>query len=373
MTSLLGIPETIDDWWAIARAIRARRGRSVESLIRQGQWEERVSAQLGRWPLRSPHGTEPSTYVPADVLVLRTLAAGLDLGLGLPDPSQAPPYRGGLAALVFDGVPHWLTARTAQGITHSEPPPAEMLADLRLPYDEQVVWFGSPTPVGTAGDLVSDFVRCSVRDARGPLGQVRMDDVPWELAVGSVALVGADPGDAPARDVQVSVEGVVLLAGAEGHPVDLMAWVLACVPPPSALRSRPIRCIVPARRSQAELAPAVANLMAVVAWGSWQAPTAERLSPRARRGEMRRWMRHNDLSALGPVRVLDAPRHVVRPAPEAPIGTHASPVTHLRRGHWRRQWRPSTGGHVPTWITPVLVNPTGADDGQVVVWRLPGR
>jgi hypothetical protein len=32
----------------------------------------------------------------------------------------------------------------------------------------------------------------------------------------------------------------------------------------------------------------------------------------------------------------------------------------LVRGHWRRQWHPSTGQHVPKWILPYVKGPDGA-------------
>lgn len=371
----LGLADTVEGWWDLARRVRARRGRSVESLLAQGAWEERVSRQYGRWPWGSPHGAEPARRVPADVLVLRTLAAGSDLGLGLPDPADAPGYRGGLAAAALDGVPHWLPSRTAEGIAHSEPPPAEMLADLRLPWGESAVWFGAPAQLGRADGLLPEAVRAAVRDARSPDGRVRLDDVPWELAVGAAALVSADPEDAPAGLVDVAVDGAVLLADDEGRPSDLMVWALAATPPASAVRSRPIRLLAPALRSRSDLADAVDNLLAVVAWGDWCTPEARGVpEPGVDRRELRKWLRGNDPSVLGPVRVLDVPdRSHGRRSSDLLATSHASPVTHLRRGHWRNQYRRSTDDHQPVWIAPVVVNPGGVDDAQVVVWRLPGR
>lgn len=52
---------------------------------------------------------------------------------------------------------------------------------------------------------------------------------------------------------------------------------------------------------------------------------------------------------------------------------HASPITHRRRGHWRRQ----RVGPREDWyyerrlIAPIIVNPGGPSDDRLTIYRLP--
>jgi hypothetical protein len=168
----------------------------------------------------------------------------------------------------------------------------------------------------------------------------------------------------------------MLAAGPGGVGVeDLAAWFTVT---PGAVKLGPRRVDI-GFLSSANLRGLALNLAAATAWGHWHPPEAPLELPddpassefrhAVRRGRFRR--REPGGAAAG-VRVLDVGR-MHTPAPQAGSGTHSSPVTHLRRGHWRRQrigprdgWR-----YEPRWIPPVVVNPGGEEGSQVTVYRLP--
>jgi hypothetical protein len=128
----------------------------------------------------------------------------------------------------------------------------------------------------------------------------------------------------------------------------------------------PSRTVLFGRYSDADWAAVVEVLAAVVAWGDWTAP--ERPAPiawdadRTSRRQLRKGRTRivEEAGGLSNVVVLDARRHAP-PGDAAGEGTHASPITDLRRGHFRRvpvgpreQQRREV-----RWIPPTVVNPRG--------------
>jgi hypothetical protein len=142
----------------------------------------------------------------------------------------------------------------------------------------------------------------------------------------------------------------------------------------------PSRTVLFGRYSDADWAAVVEVLAAVVAWGDWTAP--ERPAPiawdadRTSRRQLRKGRTRivEEAGGLSNVVVLDARRHAP-PGDAAGEGTHASPITDLRRGHFRRvpvgpreQQRREV-----RWIPPTVVNPLGPGRDTIRIYRLPPK
>jgi hypothetical protein len=101
------------------------------------------------------------------------------------------------------------------------------------------------------------------------------------------------------------------------------------------------------------------------------------LSNQPTRDELRqlrfgRTRRQEEAGALARVLVLDSRRRA--PAPPAGAGGHhASPATHLRRGHWQRYRHGAVDDwhYERHWVPPVVVNPDGRAEPRSRVYRLP--
>ena len=355
----LGLPETVDAWWGAARWLRRRAaGRSLRGLIRQAGWDERVTRAVGRWPILDDHGVEPTPRRPVDILALRADAARLDLAgmAGMAPPSHA----GALAAPMLDARPHWLAAGMARAVAESDPPPAD--EPLRLPWPEVSLWWEQPAEVGMLADLAPPGIVGALTEAGNPA-------TPWELASPCGLFALDDPRD----DSWVTLDGVVVLGDHDGQLEPFAVWVLSVsVPADSGAaesRTRPLRTVAPCALDLCELRHVVEGMAAVVAYGHWRdVPARDRPAPGADRRELRQWLRRHDPNAVSPVRVLDAGK---RPSSgRSGGGTHASPVAHARKGHYRRQYHPSTDDHEVIWIPPTVVNPHGLDGERITVWRL---
>jgi len=329
--------------------------RDPHALLEQAKWELRVSHQSGRWtyPPR-PHDPEPEMpLLPADVLALRSLTALNDLDFEDPQQSRI----GALAGLMLDSTPLWLSGQVAEQVANT-PTPDELGAELRLPFPAVSVWFAAPAklPV-TDPDLV-----LPLREPDGDrwLWYGNRQTAPWTLLIGD--------NERPEPDVWL--DGVVLIATDEGEILDTVGWIVSDRNT-SEIRSRPTRGVILGSLELAELRDVAYAMAAIAAWGDWLTIQAEPISSGADRKFLRRWVRKNDPAALGPVRVLDVKRS--QPERGKPgRGTHASPVTHLRRGHYRRVVvGPRREGREWRWIPPVVVNPDGQSRDQVQIWRLP--
>jgi len=354
-----------------------------------------------RW---RPGLPDPATFVPGDVVVLRSLATqGLvttavntynALGAGVRAAGEWNPaadsqatrrLRAGLylyastAAWTLDAVPYFLPVTTAVGILASHPPDPDLLTTLRLPFPVVTVYFGA--------DLAFDerFLRWS-----STLGRPERRE-PVELA----ARVTGQPIPTPAtsdlttaiRDLGGYLTGVTLFAGEHGGIAEDVAFVVAANPDPDqtgAAALDRVRGVIPGRLSRSTLQPLVANLAAAVSWGSWTQPTAN-TTPLAPPGT-RAWRkaitspqhRHDERrGAFAAVRVLDTARTARAAATTHPAGDDAmarrSPATHLRRGHWRRvRVGPRHDWHYEgRWIAPAVVSPGGQPAAGVAVYRLP--
>lgn len=325
--TLLGAPETMGDWWAVVRELRLRRRERLDRLAERGQ---RLAEAAGR---TGPPADDGTTYTADDVPALQARAAARDLGAGLNAPLARPVARGGLAYAVLEAVPHWLPPEATPDIPHVRAPTDEMLADLRLPYPAQSLWFGAPADVGPADELLTPDVRADLRVALATLSseadtsdadEPGDDDedkdwtgehealvadadlpeedslgVPWELAAGVAPLLS---------DQKAAVVGLVLFADDQGRRHDICCWVVR-VP----VAGDVAYVTLPARRSLMRN-PALTDVAsALVAWGGWEvhetgAPPAPRTSasgtwmtPTSDNGKPS----DDDSDDTGPIRVLN--------------------------------------------------------------------
>ncbi len=192
---------------------------------------------------------------------------------------------------------------------------------------------------------VHDVTRCGQQAPRPPWGPVAFQD--WLCA-----------------------------AGADGRMEDGVGWLVRT--PSDEPERADERTLILGRRSEAAWHSVLDLLAAIVSWGSWTEPPpidaipvdAPRTTLRAlRKGKMRRL---EEAGGLAGVLVLDA-RHRPPSANTSGTGTHASPIPHVRRGHFKRVpiGPRDEGGREVRWIAPTLVNPEG-EGRQVRVYRLPG-
>jgi hypothetical protein len=179
------------------------------------------------------------------------------------------------------------------------------------------------------------------------------------------------------------LEGVVLAEKPGGGLADEVLWMVSVNPdatrPGTALDR--YRAMVWGQLSSARLSHVARNLAAAVSWAEWHEPDRRLVLPddpvsrdwrkAVRRGEFRR---HEPRGAAAGVRVLDVSRTPVGErvvGGDGQAGTHASPITHLRRAHWRHQ-RVGAGlaERRLVRVPATVVNPGGGPLAPVV-YRVP--
>ncbi|MGH9189805.1 MAG: hypothetical protein ACRD0Q_07210, partial [Acidimicrobiales bacterium] len=354
----------------------------IDELLHRAARDAAIAAASGRWRTGRP---DPDRYLPGDVVALRSFSVAADL-------TQVKAYqayleasmrRGQVADLesqiaavnrtvltvadigtLFDAVPHFIEADAAVGILSSRPPEAQSLADLRLPYPRIAVYFGRCLELGPElHDWPRDWdIQTDLRGA--PTGT--------RTAVGDLRALGG------------GIEGVVLSEMPGGGLCDEVLWLVSANPDPTRdgpSRFDRYRATVWGRLSSARLAHVAHNLAATVSWAEWREPSRTLSLPgdagstawrkAVRRGEFRR---HEPRGATAGVRVLDVVRTPVadRVVSRSPgTRTAHSPITHLRRAHWRQQ-RVGSGltERRLVRVPATVVNPGGGPLGSVV-YRVP--
>ena len=329
-----------------------------------------TQAAPGAKPLHAP-----AEYVPGDIVAIRSRVARVALRRLFDAITGARASEGresgedlwavAMARFAYRAVPYFLPAATAHGIMASVPPDAILSSELRLPYPAVAVFFSS--------DL----------------------EIPAELIGGEEALDHRRPPETPSSDDRINLPPVVrpaLMTIRHHEPVALTGVVLAANPDASVSDFVLFIVRTPASKiyghsfvegllSNARLTPLVSNLAAAVAWGAWTQPPDPLDLPEANTREFRKavkrgsFRRREPRGAAAGVHVLEAPGPTaVGRREHHPEGhTHSSPVSHLRRGHWRRQriGARSDWHYEGRWVRPTLVNPEGAQGRDVRVYRLP--
>jgi hypothetical protein len=360
----------------------------VESLLR----DARLQAEGGRW---TPGRPDPDQFVPGDVAAIRAVVSDSILvraGAITVDHAQALHLRakpsGGLDLVgdreavvveldadrllerpvaasrlvdLYRAVPYFIPTTAAAAVLASRPPSQTLQQELRVPFERTLVLFGT--------DLELDR---------------RVYPWPEQFPYQELDRFGV-VGELIARGGHLT--GLVLLADDHGHLRDDVIWVVAANPRPHdpwpASLDR-IRGLVRGFRSAATLAPLVTNVAAAVAWAAWRdpPPTPDLPADPSPR-QLRKALKRNSVrvrerqGALVGVRTLDLARNSAR-TPRAerdgPSTRRASPVPHMRSGHFRNvRVGPRNDFHYePRWIPPTWVRGDLDDAEQrLVVRRVP--
>jgi hypothetical protein len=360
----------------------------IDSLLR----DARLQASGGRW---TPGRPDPDQFVPGDIAAIRAVASDsvvvaagairlertralhlrskrsgeLDLvgdreALLVeldPDRLLDRPFAASRLVDLYRAVPYFIPTTAAAAVLASRPPSHTLQQELRVPFERTLVLFGA--------DL-----------------ELAPDAYPWpaQFPYQELDRFGV-VGELIARGGHLT--GLVLLADDHGYLRDDVIWVVAANPRPHdpwpASLDR-IRGLVRGFRSAATLAPLVTNVAAAVAWAVWRDPPSMAdlpadPSPR----QLRKALKHNSVrvrerqGALVGVRMLDLARNTARASRadrEGPGLRRASPVPHMRSGHFRNvRVGPRNDFHYePRWIPPTWVRGDldGADQ-RLVIRRVP--
>lgn len=338
-----------------ATSATARISRTID--LRARDWH--IARLAGRL---KPNRPMPTKLVPGDVSAIRLLStfamvpnARTRIGDAKMIDAKAwanTPEAFGYAQTavnLYEAVPYWMDLDTAIGIGSSRPPDPEILNELRLPFDAVAVFFNRPMHVevdeGDLPRLAGDWSQHTKHGIVPLLGVV----------------VHARPGGVGLHDYCLFI-GALLNDGGPPTPSSGVA-------------------LLPGDLSRATLQPLVANLAAAVGYGRWREPgempeaiieagdSPEGLAKAFKKGAVR--SRAEPRGALTRVWVLDS-NAMTQPSRPPQGGTHASPVAHMRRGHWRRtrvgprdEWWYET-----RWIPPTVVNAGSKDEvRRVAVYR----
>ena len=201
-----------------------------------------------------------------------------------------------------------------------------------------------------------------------------MEGFPADIDRGTIALDHTEESTIWLDDVSteadgVNVRAVILTANDDGTLANEFVWMLElpAVPP---LRTTPTRVMVPATIDRTGWKDVIHTLAAVIEWGDWSTEpvAAAKVTNKAKRARLAK----QGVVPPPPIQILTTARP--QTVSSTGDGTHASPITHLRRGHWRRTPVGPRGDsrHELRWIAPVVVNPDRQKgDTRERIWRLP--
>lgn len=236
-----------------------------------------------------------------------------------------------------------------------------------LPEKRCVVWLAQPALI-PAGIVPANIAAHAVhvREANGESSD-RLE------RPAAVSFAGLEHVSHSAHECVV--EGVMLTTNDAGRLADGVGWMIRT--PPVSQGGPDARYLVLGRRSDAGWSRVVDLLASIICWGDWTAPEqmtldvgADRSARRQiRKGKLRRL---EEAGGLAGVLILDATRRAPGRSRQS-AGTHASPITHVRRGHFKRIVvgpREEQRREI-RWIAPTVVNPEGVGTNKIRVYRLP--
>jgi hypothetical protein len=253
-------------------------------------------------------------------------------------------------------------------VLSSDAPPGDVAAEIRLPVPHCLVWFAQPATI--PGEVIPD----AISDHYAHLLAFNAESRPGLRNVEQPALAAFKALDTiRLHPHECLLEGVLLFATTNGTLRDVAVWLVRC-PTPNGPSNR---FAVLGRTSTAGWGHVVTLLGAMVCFGSWSAATPLTAPPvgagRSAIRELRKGAtkRLEEGGGLLGVRVLDA--HHRTAATTTGDGTHASPITHVRRGHFRRVpvGPRSEEGREVRWFPPTIVNPGAEGQERIRVYRLP--
>ncbi len=312
-------------------------------------------AALGTW-MRAAESDVPATADPAD-----------DSTWSAPVPTPMVGVMAEVAYGLRTAAPFWLPPAQTHGFLDAEPLPQEQVAELRMPFDAQAVFFAEPLWLPPEGGQVGG--------ADGELAEVLTQTNRETFRAFSHLYDREAGGERPDAGALLArygghVEGILLLGDAEGGLRDEFAWCLALDGAGPGLVAGRVVVAATMTGLSPEMAGVVRNAAAVAAWGRWHAPVDE-----IEMGQMARTTRDQVAArrqAAAAVRVLNVGRTSGSSADAVPSGKTVAP--HRRRGHWRRQRVGAGRAQVrPVWVPPVLVNASRMLDLTPTVYRLPAR
>jgi hypothetical protein len=308
----------------------------------------RNAEELARWvsvtkasspPLVVRHSALREQFAPGarfrsgDVPLLRTMCVDRLLRSG------AEPWESWLAALVTNAAPFLVPPVEASIRISGEPPPVELLSDLRLPYAHVLVVFGA------------DF-HLSPRALRS---------LPtWDGADADRASLTFEPWLTTLGGSGGAMFGVLLMADETGRLHDSVGWLL---------RVGDERFVVPGRRGKSTLGGMVENLAAAVCFAGWRnvqpgrVPVGRPMPPSNSR----------PAAAARPDLVREVAIRPKTGTAKSPSFGLAGRSAHIRRAHWHRyrvgpqddweyEWR---------WLAPIFVGGSMPPDDPERVYVLP--
>lgn len=379
---------------------------TVTELQRWGYWEptgtqpadldqlierdRRIVRTARRWrgdPLMPPNTNH---FLPGDVAAIRIatlehdiahrarrrierIEAGEKIDLHSPE-SRSVALDGMVSTWLYSATPYYLNTPNLIGLVDCDPPTGDELDQIRLPAPAVAIYFGADLEIphqlvhadNTLQTLIDRAEAAHLQAASQPRDkrEVSADD--------TVPTVIPAPLTAIHHNRAPSICGIALHADPDGRLHDHVLWLTSC--PDSAV---PNRYAIYGRLSTSSMRYIAHNLAAAIAWGQWTNPDQNDALPPLGDRQFRhiirssRFRKHEPHGGAIGVKVLDAKRTFSTPRNE-PTSTHASPITHRRRGHRRRQrvgprddWR-----YEVRFIPPVVVNP-GNESDPLIVRRLP--
>ncbi len=365
-----GTPRTVEDWAVLSKRLAAWTPNPDRTGM-QAQIRDDIRAVRRVWPKRWDEDgwVPPARLRPADLLMIRGYCASMDITHDVAGETRrytTGPGVGSCAAALLHGTPFWIPGRIAWGLARTKiPDPGDY--DMRLPHEIVTVWFEQWLDLGGDEGMPAELAAWWDARLRDDSNYDVPIDTPWPMTHSKPG------GTATSKVAETALAGVVLFSDMDSRPADLAIWVVATRTegnPESGGRNGWTFTPMLGRPSQAGQRRLWWSLCALVAWGDW---VRERPIVVRNRGKLK-GLRGLDLTKIGPVRVMAA-RHTDSlgvPNRDEPSGTHASPATHIRRGHWRQQrvGRNRAGVEL-RWIAPVVVNPGNEGDWRETVLRLP--
>lgn len=349
----------------------------LQHLVDRLAHDEAVLAAGGRWRIGEP---DPEPLVPGDVVAVRSIASTVpvlrasafqdrDPGLAF---GLAAPYAALCAARHF-----WVPGAARDALVAADAPDDQWMATMALPAPLCAVWFADELPIPPADLVVPDTVRAY------------LDHVDTLLAGSNTSFYGPSIGnlESAALERDGRITGMLLLAGPDRQPLDVVIWIVSVAPPPDAPPpgdNDRIRGFLFGFPSRSTLGPLVRVAAATVAWGRWHQPAAPltvgRLDPAttAKAARTGAWRRREPAGAFAAVRVLDLAATVPSADPATRGGAAAtlarlSPIPHWRRPHPRlvRVGSRSDWHYEVRHIAATQVLPHGPVRSGEVVWRIP--
>lgn len=248
-------------------------------------------------------------YTPGDAAALLVAHAGPILGgaqldlRGLTVTDLIPAYGAQLEHALF-AVPYYLPPAAGIALVGSHAPPADLIAETRLPFSSVLVLFGGPLQFGPASKWVTRSTNCKTQ---------------WEVL----------------HNEGGTLNGVVLCADGSGQPFNLAIYLLSLGLTPDAPAA-----FIPGELRYGAFASVAANAASIVSWGSWNEPDlSQAVSPVMAPADVRHVVRRGAFRrrswsgiALG-AHTIDLGRTFEG---RSGVTTGSTVAPHLRRGHWRR-------------------------------------